>query len=69
MEFDPELGSNLLENKAIIINDCTNGGSCQCNPSSVLVNFTKWTQKYYSLRLKIGDKTNSQSTMLVEVWK
>jgi hypothetical protein len=40
-EFVPEIESILLENGAVVVNDCTNRGACQCDPSSPLVNFTK----------------------------
>lgn len=68
-EFVPEMESILLENGAVIVNDCTNRGTCQWDPGSALVNFTKWSKKYYSLRLKTVDKASSQSTLLVRVWK
>ena len=40
-EFVPDMESTLLENGAVIINDCTKGGACRCDPSSALVNFKK----------------------------
>ena len=40
-EFVPETESIVLENGAIIVNDCTNRGACQCDPGSALVNVTK----------------------------
>jgi hypothetical protein len=39
--FFPEMESILLGNGSVIVNDCTNRGACQCNPTSALVNFTK----------------------------
>lgn len=40
-EFVPEMENILLENEAVIVNDCTNRVGCQCDPSSALINFTK----------------------------
>jgi len=40
-KFVPEMESILLENGAVIVNDCTKRGACQCDTSSELVNFTK----------------------------
>ena len=55
-KFVPEMENILLENGTVVVNNCANGAACQCDPSSALVNFTKLKQKYYSLRLKTGDK-------------
>jgi hypothetical protein len=65
LKIVPEMESILLENGAVIVNDCTNWGACQFDPSSVLINFTELTQKYYSLRLKTGNKARNQSTLFV----